>query len=245
MSTFAAVAIVSGGSRGLGAAIVADLLAAGFSVATFSRSRTKFIEETERAHPGRFYWEKCDASDQKTVTAFVLAVKATFGTVDALVNCAAVAIEGLLTLTRTDEMKQMLDVNLLGPMMLTQACAKIMLSSRKGGSVVNITSINGVRGFTGVSVYGATKAALDSLTRALAKELGPQNIRVNSVAPGYFESEMSKSLDEKARTRLIRRTPLSRLGNISDMVGIVRFLLSREAQFITGQLIVVDGGLTC
>jgi 3-oxoacyl-[acyl-carrier protein] reductase len=102
-----------------------------------------------------------------------------------------------------------------------------------------------VSGNAGVAVYSATKAALDGLTRSLAREFGPQGIRVNSVAPGYFESEMVSDLTPNQKARIVRRTPLGRLGESGDIVGVVRFLMSNDARFITGQTMVVDGGLTC
>ena len=116
--------------------------------------------------------------------------------------------------------------------------------TQKHGSIVNISSVNGIEGHRGVSVYGATKAALDGLTRCLAKEFGPFGIRVNSVAPGYFELAMTEGYSEANRQTITKRTPLGRLGK-ADIAAVVRFLLSEEAAFVTGQTLVVDGGLTC
>jgi 3-oxoacyl-[acyl-carrier protein] reductase len=113
------------------------------------------------------------------------------------------------------------------------------------GSIVNITSVNGIRGHSGVSVYSATKAALDGLTRSLAQEVGPQGIRVNSVAPGYFESEMTSGFSDEVRARIARRTPLRRLGTSEEIANVVRFLISPQASFLTGQIIAVDGGHSC
>ena len=113
------------------------------------------------------------------------------------------------------------------------------------GSIVNISSVNGVRGHAGVAVYSATKAALDGLTRSLARELGPRNIRINSVAPGYFESEMVGEMAEDAAARIRRRTPLGRLAEPGEIAEAVHFLASDRGGFVTGQVLVVDGGLTC
>jgi 3-oxoacyl-[acyl-carrier protein] reductase len=113
------------------------------------------------------------------------------------------------------------------------------------GAIVNIASVNAIRGHAGVAVYSATKAALDGLTRSLARELGARNVRVNSVAPGYFESDMVQHLDETARARIARRTPLGRLADTTDITNVVEFLISDRASFVTGQTVAVDGGITC
>jgi 3-oxoacyl-[acyl-carrier protein] reductase len=117
--------------------------------------------------------------------------------------------------------------------------------ARRDGVVINLSSINALRGQTGVAVYGAAKAALDGLTRGLAREVGPAGIRVVSVAPGYFDSEMTAGIGPGQRRRIERRTPLGRLGSVEDVLGTVRFLTSPAASFITGQTIAVDGGYTC
>ena len=119
-----------------------------------------------------------------------------------------------------------------------------MRLSEQGGSIVNISSVVGLRGYRGMAVYGATKGALDAMTRALARELGAWKIRVNSVAPGYLDTEMSAGLNEDQLQKIVRRTPLERLGTPADVVGPVRFLLSDDSAFVTGQVLVVDGGIT-
>ena len=119
-----------------------------------------------------------------------------------------------------------------------------MLLETGGGSIVNISSIVGLRGYSGLSAYAATKGGIDAMTRALARELGERQIRVNSIAPGYLETEMTHGLDERQKDQIVRRTPLGRLGRPEDVAGVVRFLLSDQARFITGQTLVVDGGIT-
>lgn len=236
------VAIVSGGSRGLGAAIVKDLCTNGYRVATFSRNTTPALDELRRTHD--VFWQVVDARDGAASKDFVKRVFGTFGRIDALVNSAAISLDGMLTLTSPADIKNLLAVNVEAPILLTHACAKVMLA-RGSGAIVNVSSVNAVRGHAGVAVYSAAKAALDGLTRSLARELGPRNVRVNSIAPGYFESDMVKDMDAAAKERIAKRTPLGRLGRTDDIVGAVRFLLSKEAAFITGQTLVVDGGLTC
>lgn len=240
------VVLVSGGSRGLGQEVVKDVLLRGGTVATFSRHATPFVDAERAKDPEglRFVWEAIDGMDISAVTRFVTSVARRYGRIDALVNNAGIVNEQLLALTRSDDVHKLLTVNLELPIRLAQACARVMLVQRSG-VMVNVSSLNAIRGHTGVAVYSATKAALDGLTRSLAHELGPAGIRVNSIAPGYFESEMTRSIGAKEKERIIRRTPLRRLGEVADVVAVVRFLLSPDARFMTGQTLVVDGGITC
>ena len=248
MSAGAPVAVISGGSRGLGLALVDLFLERGWHVATFSRSATEAIETRLAEHgeggTDRLMWLRADGAAAEETAGVVRAVTERWSHIDALVNNAGVGLDGLLALMRVEEIDRVLDVNLRGAVLLTQACVRQMIK-RGEGSVVNISSVNGVRGHSGVSVYSATKAALDGMTRSLARELGPRNIRVNSVAPGYFESDMAAELPEAAAARIRRRTPLGRLAQQREISEAVYFLASEQGSFITGQVLVVDGGLTC
>lgn len=246
MSDVDDVVIISGGSKGLGLALVRAFVAAGKRVATFSRSRTPEIDDLiERDTRGaRFLWRQVDNTDGAALTHFVSEVAEGWGGVNALVNNAGVSHDGLLTLMREEAIEQMIAVNLMGTILLTQSCSKWMIRANRG-AIVNIASVNAIRGHTGVAVYSATKAALDGFTRSLARELGARNIRVNSIAPGYFESDMVQHLDETARARIARRTPLGRLADTTDIANAVEFLISDRASFVTGQTIAVDGGITC
>jgi 3-oxoacyl-[acyl-carrier protein] reductase len=240
------VILVSGGSRGLGRAIVARCQADGHIVATYSRTASPFIQEQLGRDPDRraFIWEAIDGADAMAVKRFAFGVMRSYGRIDALVNNVGLVTEGILSSMKLSDIDSCVDLNLKGTLYLSWACARFMLH-QNGGSIINISSVNGVRGRAGVTVYGATKAALDGLTRGLARELGPRNIRVNSVAPGYFESDMVAELSREAKERIARRTPLGRLATVEDIAGVVMFLLSPHAAFITGQTIVVDGGITC
>ncbi|RYZ27979.1 MAG: SDR family oxidoreductase, partial [Propionibacteriaceae bacterium] len=197
----------------------------------FSRSSSPFVEEWRSRDPegAQFYWEPLDAVDRQGLVRFVKTVSGRFGRIDALVNNSAVAPEGILTTQPVADIQRLLSVNLESTIFLTQACAKVMLATGAGGSIVSISSVNALRGSSGVAVYSATKAAIDGFTRSLARELGPEGIRVNSVAPGYFESEMTRSMPDAQRAKLVRRTPLGRLATVADVVAAVGFLLSDSA----------------
>ncbi|RPF44634.1 3-oxoacyl-[acyl-carrier protein] reductase [Streptomyces sp. Ag109_G2-6] len=238
------VAVVSGGSRGLGRVLVERLLADGWRVATFSRSASDFIAEASAAHPESFYWEAVDLGEPETARGFVRNVHRVFGRLDLLVNNAGIVREELLFTMPPKAIEAQITANLVAPIMLTQACARVM-TRQGGGAIVNISSINAIRGYRGVSVYAAAKAGLDGFTRSLARELGGNGIRVNSVVPGYFDSAMTAEMPAAHRGRIERRTPLGRLAAADDVADAVLYLSSPRAQFVTGQSMVIDGGLTC
>lgn len=241
------VIVISGGSRGLGRELVSHYLEKGYRVATYSRKKSEFIDQIlsgSEEIKQRFLWEQVDSSDFQSIESFTKKVFKRFGQINVLINNAGIGTEGILTLMTPQEISQLISVNLTGTILLTRSCSKYLLLD-KGGAIINISSINGIRGHMGVSVYGATKAALDAFTRGLAKELGSRQIRVNAIAPGYLDTEMTQGLSDVQRSRIIRRTPLGRLGKVEDIVNVADFLLSPGAEFITGQTFIVDGGLTC
>lgn len=238
--------LISGGSRGLGLAIVEDCLGRGWRVATFSRSTTPRMGELTEAEGERFFHMQADQADPATPSAVISRVVARFGRLDALVNNAAIAYDGVLAMTPPDSIDRLVQVNLTSVLLLSRECVRAFLRTpaSQPKSIVNVSSIVGIAGFRGLSVYAATKSALLGLTRSLARELGPANVTVNAVLPGFLATEMSHGLEESQRGQIIRRTPLGRLGEVGDVVPVIRFLLGPESRFITGQSIVVDGGAT-
>lgn len=238
------VVLVSGGTRGLGLATVEQLLISGYHVATFSRTPSEAVTELNTRFGARLWASTGDLSDPAGLENIVHTVEHEFGPIWGLVNNAGIAVQGVLPTMAPQQIENLVSINLTGTLLLTRLVLRRMIL-RSQGSIVNISSIIGIRGYAGLAAYSATKSALDGMSRALAREMGSRNIRVNSVAPGYLETDMTQTLDSSQLTQLIRRTPLGRLGQVEDVVPVILFLLSPAAGFITGQTIVIDGGLTC
>ena len=239
----AGVTIITGGSKGLGQALVLDALAQGHTVATCSRRMTPFIQQQQEADPEerRFLWRGLDLAHAEDSKNFVKLVARRYGSITGLVNNAGQSDGQFLSLTNDDLLHRLLSVNLEAVIRLTRQVVPYMVRENTG-SIISIGSISGHRGFAGLSVYGATKSALDGFSRCLARELGPRQVRVNVVAPGLLTTDMANATPEAEKQQIIALTPMGRLGSVDDVVGIVRFLLSAQARFITGQSIVVDGG---
>jgi 3-oxoacyl-[acyl-carrier protein] reductase len=214
-------------------------------VATFSRTGSAALDALAAASPARLHVERLDAADADAVRGFVARVAGRFGRIDHCIANAAIAHEGVLATARDDEIDGLLAVNLRGAIVLVRECVREMLlhpATETAASVVVVSSVVAARGAPGLSVYAATKAGLEGFARSLARELGGRGIRVNAVAPGFLETDLSAPLSEQARERIVRRTPLGRLGLPDDVVGAVDFLTSPRAGFITGQAVTIDGG---
>jgi 3-oxoacyl-[acyl-carrier protein] reductase len=237
------VAVVSGGSRGLGLAIVEALLVRGDRVATFSRSGSAALDALAAANPGRLHVARLDAADLEAIRVFVADVAAAFGQIDHCIANAAIAHEGVLATMRDDEIESMIAVNVTGSIVLVRECVRQMLVGDSAGRTVTlISSVVAERGSPGLSVYAATKAALEGFGISLARELGPRGIRVNTVAPGFLETDLSATLSAGNRDRIARRMALGRLGTAGDVTGTVAFLTSTAASFLTCHVVGVDGG---
>lgn len=232
--------LVSGGSRGLGLAIVQDVLAQGAKVAAFARTVTPELQALADAHPDRVLVGAVDTTDSRAVDAFVRQAETTLGQVDALVNNAAVGQDGLHVHTSPERIAQIIATNVTAPLLLTRAVLRRMLVRGGRGRIVTITSVCASRGYSGLVAYAASKGALEAASRALAREMHGRAL-VNCVAPGFFASEMSSSLGDEQLETISRRTPSGRLVEPSDLVPVVRTLLFEHTN-INGQVLTVDGG---
>ncbi len=232
--------LVSGGTRGLGLAIVGDLLASGARVATFARSLTPEIADLRSAHPGSLIAEPVDALDQTAVDGFVRRAEAEIGPLTGLVNNAAIGQDSLHVHTSPDRIAQIVAVNQVAPLLLTRAFVRRAMAKGLRTRIVFITSICARRGYSGLVAYSSTKGGLEAAARTLARELHGRAL-VNSVAPGFFASEMSASLGNQELATITRRTPSGRLVEPDNITPVVRMLL-REDTNINGQTITVDGG---
>ena len=234
--------IVSGGSRGLGLHLVQRLLQQGNRVATFARSRTEQVDKLTSEHPGNFFFAELDATDANGVWQFFSETAAKFGRIDSVVNNAAIGQDQLLMHTDLDTVKRIVDINIVGPTILTRVAVKHMMLEG-GGNICNISSICGSRGYAGLTVYAGSKGYLDAMTRALAREVGEAGIFVNCVAPGFFESEMSSVLRPEQLATIKRRTPSGALSNDENIFKVVDLVISGSTN-MQGQVVFVDGGIT-
>lgn len=234
--------ILSGGSKGLGYSLTESLLQEGYRVSAFSRHITPSIEKLQE-NPNYFFAE-ADNSDSSQLENFCQKAIGKQGAIYGLINNAAIAIDGIFATLPEIEIERMLAVNISGALFLTRLCLRSILASNHPGRIISISSIVGNRGASGLVVYSATKAALEGMTRSLAREVGSKQITVNAIAPGYMQTDLSDSLSNERQQAIIRRTPLGRFTEFSDIHPLVKLLLSNDGQFITGQTIAVDGGLS-
>jgi 3-oxoacyl-[acyl-carrier protein] reductase len=242
------VALVTGGSRGIGRAIVRELAASGFSVHFTWREQEKAARELveELAGKGRektrVAAHRLDVRDAKACEALVDAITRAEGTLDVLVNNAGALRDGLFALQGEEDWREILDINLNGTRHCCRAAIRTMLEQRRG-TIVNLTSIAGVLGAPGQTNYSAAKGAVIAFTKALAREVASKGVQVHAVAPGLIDTDMLKALPEDLRGRALARVPMGRVGRPEEVAAVVVFLASGQCTYTTGHVFFVDGGL--
>jgi 3-oxoacyl-[acyl-carrier protein] reductase len=234
-------ALVTGSTRGIGRAIAATLADCGASVAMVGRDEGRAVEAAA-AIGDRARGFACDVADTTSVARLVTEVEQAFGAVDVLVNNAGLTRDNLLMRIKDDDWDAVLDANLRGAFAAIRAASRGMMK-RRWGRIINIASVVGLTGNKGQANYAASKAGLIGLTKSVAKELASRNILANAVAPGLIETDMTGAMTADARAAMSAAIPLERMGTPADVAGVVAFLASDHAAYITGQVFVVDGGM--
>jgi 3-oxoacyl-[acyl-carrier protein] reductase len=239
--------IVTGGSRGLGLGIARKLNGVGYRVIAVARNEnselTSAICEAEKQNPGSFHFVSFDLAETEGIANLVRKIRKDHGPIYGLVNNAGASAEGVLSLMHNSKIEQLVRVNTLSPIVLTKYVVRSMMADG-GGRIVNIASIMAFTGYSGLSVYGATKASIVGFTRSLAREVGRLGVNVNAVAPGFVDTDMTRGLTGEQRERIVRRSALRRLADIDDVANAVEFLLGDKAKNITGTVMTVDAGST-
>ena len=234
------VVLVSGGSRGLGLALVQMVLDAGAKVAAFARTITPELAKLAEQFPDRTYVASVDITDVDAVNAFVKDAAARLGRIDGMINNAAVGQDSMHMQTSPANIARIIETNLTAPLVLTRAVLRNMIRRNGRGRIVMITTVGAQRGYAGLTTYAATKGGLDAAMRTLAREMHGR-VLVNSIAPGFFASEMSSVLGSEQLGAITRRTPSGRLVEPDNIVPIARMLMFEDTN-INGQVITVDGG---
>lgn len=239
-------AIVTGGTRGIGKAIVLELARRGANVA-FNYSRSAGEAEMLRGEIARLgvkaFAAQCDVANTEAAADFVKQTVAEFGAVDFLINNAGITRDQLILRMKEEDWDAVIDTNLKGAWNFSKAAVRPMMRNESGGSILNISSISGVVGMLGQSNYSASKAGMIGLTKSLAKEVASRKITVNALALGLIETEMAAEMNAEYREKILAQIPLGRLGNVTEVAEIACFMLSDAARYITGQVIQPDGGL--
>jgi 3-oxoacyl-[acyl-carrier protein] reductase len=239
--------IVTGGSRGLGLGIARRLAAEGYcAIAIARQSNDQFasvMREVEQSKCGALHFIPFDLINIHDIPNLVKKLRSDFGAIYGLINNAALGLGGILATMHNSEIERLVRLNTLSPIILTKYVVRSMMADG-GGRVVNIASIIGFTGYSGLSVYGATKASMIGFTRSLAREVGQLGVNVNAVAPGFMDTDMTGSLGDEQRAQVSRRSALRRLTDVDEVADAVEFLLGNTAKGITGTVLTVDAGST-
>ena len=239
------VAIVTGGSRGIGKAIVTEFARQGANVAfNFLKSEDKALslkKEIEKSGRKALTFRQ-DVKDYDAIKVMVEGVKSQLGRLDIIVNNAGILRDKALMLMEEQDWEDVIATNLSGAFNLVRA-AIVTFMKQKSGNIINLTSVAGIKGMPRQVNYSASKAGIIGLTKALAREVGPYNVRVNAIAPGYIDTDMVQDLKDDYKTKLLKGIPLQRFGKADEVARVAAFLASDSAKYITGQVLTIDGGL--
>jgi 3-oxoacyl-[acyl-carrier protein] reductase len=237
------IVIISGATKGLGLAISSQLVKLDYIVVGISRTNSTEYKTLMSENPESAFFFSFDFTNTELISALVKNIVKTHGRPYALINNAALGHDGVLATMHEKNITELIKVNIEAPILLTKYVSRSMLLNREG-RIVNVGSIIGTTGFNGLSVYGTTKSALDGFTKSLSRELGKANITVNTLAPGYMETNMTQGLQGDKLASIKRRSPLGRLASVDDAAQAALFLLSDGARSITGSKITIDAGST-
>jgi 3-oxoacyl-[acyl-carrier protein] reductase len=239
--------VVTGGSRGLGLAIARKLAGAGYHVVAVARKMNDQLacarDKAKESGQGALDFVPFDLARLDDIPDLVKGIKKDFGPIYGLVNNAGLGTDGVLAIMYTSQIEELVRVNTISPIVLTKYAVRSMMSEG-GGRIVNVASVIGFTGYSGLSVYGATKASMIGFTRSLAREVGKMGVTVNAVAPGFIDTDMTQSLGDEERAQVVRRSAMRRLADTDDVANAVEFLLGDKAKNITGTVLTVDAGST-
>lgn len=239
------VAVITGGTRGIGRQIVLELAKNGYDIATNYRTENDdlktLVEEVEKIGV-KINTYKCDVSDFASSEEFIKNVISDFVQIDVLVNNAGITKDGLIMRMKKEDFEDVIDVNLVGTFNITRNVIPHMIKA-KAGRIVNVSSVVGISGNAGQTNYSASKAGIIGFTKSLAKEVASRNITVNAVAPGFIQTKMTDVLKDEVKDEILKQIPLKRFGTTEDVANVVKFLVSKESTYITGQVINIDGGM--
>ena len=239
------IALITGGTRGIGKQIALTLAKEGYDIAINYRTQNNELEETKKEieqNKVQCFAVQGDVSNYEECENFVKEVVEHYGTIDVLVNNAGITKDMLLMRMKKEDFEDVIDVNLIGTFNVTKQVIPIMMKARSG-RIINISSVVGISGNAGQTNYSASKAGIIGFTKSLAKEVASRNILVNAIAPGFIQTDMTAILKEEIKEEIAKNIPLKRMGEAKDVANIVKFLASDDSSYITGQVINVDGGM--
>lgn len=235
--------VVTGSSKGLGLALCKRLLKENYKVLGIARQKSIEFKALEEEYSSKLFYKEFDFNNTPDIKTLVKEIKKEYGTIYGLINNAAVGYDGILGTMHESQISELIRVNIEAPILLTKYISRLMLLNLRG-RIINVSSIIASTGFNGLSVYGATKASLSGFTKSLSRELGKAKITVNTLAPGYMQTAMTSSLKGEKLESIQRRSPLGHLTSVEDVSGMAVFILSKDAENITGTTFTVDAGTT-